>query len=104
MRAKTYDPCPDLLGKSVVMPCFASSATTQNMLPGSCYSPVCCSLQDAPTSALSGSVNLSVKQGKGAKGMEVSVAVGPASARAKYSAADLRKLATKSLTLAEVAR
>ena len=63
-----------------------------------------CSVQDAPTGALSGSVNLSVKAGKGPKGVEVSVAVGPSSARAKYSPADLRKLATKQLALAEVAR
>lgn len=59
---------------------------------------------DAPTSALSGSVSLNVKQGKGPKGVEVSVKVGSASASAKYSPADLRKLAAKKLTLAEVAR
>lgn len=63
-----------------------------------------CSALDAPTSALSSAVNLSVKPGKGPKGVEVSVSVGSASARTKYSPADLRKLAAKKLALADVAR
>lgn len=59
-------------------------------------------LQDAPVSSLSSSINVSVS-GKG-KNVDVAVSAGSASVKAKYSAAALRKLATKELALVDVAR
>mmetsp|Transcript_23092 Transcript_23092/g.50685 ORF Transcript_23092/g.50685 Transcript_23092/m.50685 type:complete len:210 (+) Transcript_23092:102-731(+) len=63
------------------------------------------SLQDAPVSSLSGSINVSVKAGSGkGKNVDVSVSAGSATVKAKYGAADLRKLAAKELALHDVAR
>lgn len=60
------------------------------------------SVKDAPTASQSSSIKVSAK----ASGSTVDVAVsaGSASAKAKYDVAALRKLATKPMTLHEVAR
>lgn len=60
------------------------------------------SVQDAPVSSLSSSI--SVKAAAKGKGVEVAVSAGGASAKAKYTAAELRKLAAKPLALQDAAR
>lgn len=72
------------------------------LLPSARGRACTCSLKDAPVKSLSSSITLSAKPS--ASGVEVAVSAGGASAKAKYSAADLRKLANKPTALVDVAR